>query len=224
MVPPSPAVLIDELGLPAVYGVDIDLYEFLPIVDTALEWLNSNHLKNEGIWRTSGSKKEISKLQAVTDEMHGFPIHEIQKSEIMTGLLTRFLEEMPGGLIDADTTEDVLSFYSTSSDVTRKQLTDNITRTLSIKKRQLFSAFVNHWQQVVATKENLMDAKGVATCVFPVVFPSKMDLTLVEILATIFETDEVQKATGEEESKSDRVDVKSMTDEEILAKVMAGEM
>ena len=69
-----------------------------------------------------------------------------------------------------------------------------------------------------------MDAKGVATCVSAVVFPSKMDLTLVEILATIFETGEVQKSTSEEESKSDRVDVKSMTDEEILAKVMAGEM
>merc|ERR1740115_564429 len=102
----------------------------------------------------------------------------------MTGLLVRFLKQIPGGLVDAATSEELVSSFT--SETSAEDLLCFIKGRLSNRKYELFVVFLDHWKRVVSTDENKMDASGVATCVFTVVF-SVVDLVLIEVLARMLE-------------------------------------
>merc|ERR1740117_2407314 len=167
-----------------VYGVDVDCFNLLPVVSSALQWLTDNQLQSEGLWRTCGSKKELSRLEIIVDESGAFPANEIVKAELMTGLLVRFLKQIPGGLVDATTSEDLAIIFG--PEIPAEDLLCFIKGRLSNRKFELFVVFLDHWKHVVSTDENKMDASGVATCVFSVVF-SVVDLVLIEVLARMLE-------------------------------------
>ena len=167
-----------------IFGIDIDLCAgVLRQVDAALQWLNENHLMNEGLWRVSGSRTEVKRLRAVVDERGGFPLDEIEKSELMTGLLVLFLQRLPGGLIDIETTAIVLN-----GEYTAENVMQIIVTRISTNKFQLLNMFLDHWRRVVLTPENKLNANGIATCVFGVVFPGIMDMRLIPIVENLLKT------------------------------------
>ena len=172
-----------------IFGIDIDLHaDVLRQVDTALQWLNENHLMNEGLWRVSGSRTEVKRLRAVVDEQGGFPLDEIAKSELMTGLLVLFLQRLPGGLIDIETTAIVLN-----GECTAESVMQIIVTRISTNKFQLLNMFLDHWRRVVLTPENKLNANGIATCVFGVVFPGIIDMRLIPIVENMLKTPQATK-------------------------------
>ena len=192
--PPQPEISIDcevEVELVdepvAVIGVDIDVHTaVLGEADKALQWLTSQHLQLEGLWRTSPSKKEVRRLVGVTNNLGAFPWEELIRPELVTSLLINLLQKLPEGLVDGPTTAAVLEKFN-SSETTAESLLEFIRGSISANKWQLMQLFVDHWRLVVGTAENKMNANGVATCVFAVVFPCVMDMKLIEVLEKILD-------------------------------------
>ena len=78
-----------------IFGVNVDLNtNVLKQVRVALQWLNTDHLLDEGLWRVSGSNREVMQLRAVTDEQAAFPLDQIESSALMTSLLVKFLQQV----------------------------------------------------------------------------------------------------------------------------------
>ena len=179
--------------VPGVFGVDIDLHgQLVQIVHEALEWLNSNHLSSEGLWRVSGSRREVKKSMAVVEQSKSFPFDEIGNFALMTGLLISFLQQIPGGLIDTETTTELLA-VSGGTDASSERLVQFIESRISANKFRLFELLMHHWRLVVATSDNKMNASAVATCVFAVVFPGVMDMKLIGVVNQML-SDKVEEA------------------------------
>ena len=192
------------IGLPGVFGQNVDSFNLLPVVSNALQWLTDNHLQAEGLWRLEGTRLEADRLQIVVDESKSFPVHQIARCEIMTVLLVRFLQQIPGGLVDVETCDELVSHFTPETPV--EDLIQMVKSHISDRKYELFVAFVDHWKLVVATKENKMEAESVATCVFAAVFSlarnrahhkfgrHQVNLLLIKILSKMLRTTEREAA------------------------------
>lgn len=79
-----------EEGSVGVFGVDVDKHGHLvDVLREALHWFSPVHLQSEGLWRTCGSKVQISKLQEETDRTGRFPVESIEHCEVLVGVLVR---------------------------------------------------------------------------------------------------------------------------------------
>ena len=177
--------------VPGIFGVDVDLHAgVLRHVQTALDWLSTNHLATEGLWRVSGSQQEVKRLEALADKVGAFPLDEIQNSANMTSLLVHLLQQLPGGLIDAETTRDLLGCFSNPNQTAAHlSLMEVIKIRMSVNKYELLHLFLGHWRQVISTTENTLSAHDISTCVYVIVFPCVTDLKLIALLENLLETD-----------------------------------
>ena len=79
-----------EEGSVGVFGVDVDIHGHLvDVLREALHWFSPVHLQSEGLWRTCGSKVQISMLQEETDRTGRFPVESIERCEVLVGALVR---------------------------------------------------------------------------------------------------------------------------------------
>ena len=174
-----------------MFGVELDdNSNVLPVIAKALDWLEKHHLDAEGLWRTSGSKTEIAKLQAVADQTSTIPLDSGQNPHNVTNLLVRFMECIPGGLVGSSTATELLASGSMLGKSTvfigvTHALFEILNRQLTGSQRELLGRLLQHWQRVVDCEENRMEAKAVATCVFAAVFAGSVDLRLILVLESL---------------------------------------
>ena len=179
---------VTEPELVGIFGIDVDIHPgILKHIEAALVWLATSHLTKEGLWRVSGSKKNVRRLRGVIDERKAFPLDEIEDPAIVTSLMIYFLQQVPNGLIDTATTAVLLEAFE-DADPTADSLMEIIHTRASASKYQLLCMLLRHWRQVVGTEENRMNANGVSTCVFAVVFPGVTDMLLAQSLISLLES------------------------------------
>ena len=131
--------------------------------------------------RKSAKKKEVDQFELMVNQRSAFPLDKIPNPAIMTSLLLRLLQQLPRGLIDAETTKEVLASCSDGHSTTMNQM-EIVESRISESKYELLHMFLAHWSKVVSTTENKMTANGMSTCVFAVVFPGALDLNLVLVI------------------------------------------
>jgi len=157
--------------LPGVFGVDIDQHgELVQIVQGGIEWLNTNHLASEGLWRTDfyfeptslhgstlAARDSVRGLIEVVNQERSFLVDDISNFDgsLMTGLLIKFLQQIPGGLVNAETIGELLVVFDRTG-TTSEGLIEFIKNRISENKFTLLQLLLDHWRLVVATHGNKM--------------------------------------------------------------------
>ena len=146
----------------SIFGAQPDLdTRVLPAVQAALRCLE-RAAGEEGIWRKAGNKSTIIALVQATRGC--FPLEEAgNQCHVVTGMLVRFLQAIPGGLIPDETVRKLVD----SGASTESEVATLLQHNLSEAHWLLLSAFVEQWRLVtLAEDSSRMDAKNMATCVF----------------------------------------------------------
>ena len=170
----------------AVFGADVDSdASILGVVIEALRWLEENHLDSEGVWRKAGSRKEARRLIAETNKHGAFPladpkVHGAAGADLVAGMLTTLLGEVPGKLIGARITKTLLA---NSKAANPKSCFAIIKIGTSDNKCEMLAVFMQHWRRVLENQANQMNAKAIATCVFAPLFDGMDNLELIDIVA-----------------------------------------
>ena len=174
-----------------LFGADID-GEKGPRVQSIVAWalgeldrVSSEEFSEEGLWRRSGSKKDLGILQRNASLSQRLDMLEIDQKKIschtLANALLRFLKDIPGSLIDEKSMMQVVQDPEASA----SDVLDVLEYEMSESKFKILCLFLKHWIHVADPKvDNRMDADAVSTCVYCVIC-AKQDSRMKDAIITL---------------------------------------
>ena len=171
--PPSPPPTSPVFGKSLKTLRERDKLMVPDVLSRALDWLNRNAVKVEGLWRKPGSIKTIDLWVRKFDNKECVIFDDVTSPCDVTSLIKRFLRDLPGGgldggLIPKTLKRELVDAAYCEDDEKRHNLFRDVLKKFPPENRLALFGIVRHFHYVHQNRDvTRMNAKNLAMCFMP---------------------------------------------------------